>query len=91
MDAFPSGVDSSWEIVYQMGEKKWIIFFSPGIEGDVSHVHVVDRGENVGSALNDALAGFRHGHRRAGGDQHRLIPRTQRQVRHEMTLHKDHL
>ena len=78
-------LSTKWE------KRNELFFFSPGIEGDVSHVHVVDRGENVGSALNDALAGFRHGHRRAGGDQHRLIPRTQRQVRHEMTLHKDHL
>ena len=63
----------------------------PGVDGGEFHVHVVHRGEDVGGALDDALARFRHGDRRARGDQHRLVARAQRKVRHEMSLHQNHL
>ena len=52
---------------------------------------MVDGGEDVGGALDDALARLGHGHRRAARDQHRLVARAQRQVRHVLALHQNHL
>ena len=57
------------------------------IDAGERHVHVVDAGENVGRALDDALARFRHGYGRARGDQHGLVTGAQRQVRHKVALH----
>ncbi len=62
-----------------------------GIDAGELHVHVVDGGEDVGGALDDALARLGHGHRRAARDQHRLVARAQRQVRHVLALHQNHL
>ena len=59
----------------------------PGIDGSEFHVHIVDGGEDVGGALDDAFASFGHRHRRAAGDQHRLVAAAQRQIRHEVPLH----
>lgn len=63
----------------------------PGVDGGEFHVHVVHRGEDIGGTLNDALASLRHGDGRASGDQHRLIPRAQRQIGNEMTLDQNDL
>ena len=51
----------------------------------------MDGGEDVGGALDDALAGLGHGDRGAAGDEHRLVAAAQRQVGHEVALHQDHL
>lgn len=69
----------------------YILLSLPGVNGGEFHVHVVNRGEDISGSLDDALAGLRHGHRSASGDQHRLVPGAQRQVRHEVTFHQYHL
>ena len=51
----------------------------------------MDRGEHVGAALDDALARFRHGERRAGGDENGLVPRGQGQVAEEVALDEHNL
>lgn len=70
---------------------KYFILFLPGIDGSEFHVHIMNRCKNVGGSLDDALAGLRHGDRRASGDQHRFVARAQRQVGHKVALDKDHL
>jgi len=67
---------------------EWHLLF---VDAGELHVHVVDGSEDVGGTLNDALTRLGHGHRRARGDQHRLVARAQRQVRHEVALHQNHL
>ena len=68
-----------------------LLLFLPGIDGSEFHVHIMNRSEDVGGSLDDALAGLRHGNRSASGDQHGLVPRAQRQVRHKVAFDKDHL
>lgn len=55
------------------------------------HVHRVNRSEDVGRTLDDALARFRHGDRGAGRYEDGLVTAAQRQIGQIVALHQYHL
>ena len=42
------------------------------------HVHRVNRGEDIGASLDDALPGLGHCDRRTGGQKYRFVAAAQR-------------
>lgn len=59
--------------------RKAQVEFAVGVYVDEAHVHRVYRREDIGGALDDALARFRHRDRRARRQEDRLVATAERQ------------